>query len=61
MYIYIYIHIYVEFLASHFNDLSKFTVWAIIEELSIRRRLAHLWLVGDKKIRVKYCYVDLSS
>ena len=37
-YIYILYHIYVEFLASHFNDLSKFTGWAIIEELSIRRR-----------------------
>ena len=33
----IYIYIYVEFLASHFN-LSKFTGWAIKEELSIRRR-----------------------
>ena len=38
VYIYILYYIYVEFLASHFNDLSKFTVWAIIEELSIRRR-----------------------
>ena len=38
VYIYILYHIYVEFLASHFNDLSKFTGWAIIEELSIRRR-----------------------
>ena len=38
VYIYILYHIYVEFLASHFNDLSKFTGWGIIEELSIRRR-----------------------
>ena len=38
VYIYILYHIYVAFLASHFNDLSKFTGWAIIEELSIRRR-----------------------
>ena len=35
---YIYIHIYVEFFASDFNDLSKFIGRAIIEELSIRRR-----------------------
>ena len=34
--------IYIEFLVSHFSDLSccvsKFTGWAMIEELSIRRR-----------------------
>ena len=35
VYIHIYIYIDVEFLASHFN-LSKFTGWVIIEELSIR-------------------------
>ena len=61
IYIYIYIHIYVEFLASHFNDLSKFTVWAIIEELSIRRRPRTFLVSWGQKIRVKYCYVDLSS
>ena len=42
LYVYIYINkVYVEFLASHFRDLSccisKFTGWAIIEELSICR------------------------
>ena len=52
IYIYIYIHtctythtyiyIFVDFLVSHLSDLSrcisKFTEWAIIEELSIRRQ-----------------------
>ena len=37
-YIYIWYHIYVELLASHFNDVSKFTGWAIIKQQSIRRR-----------------------
>ena len=62
MYIYVCIYIYVEFFISHFNDLSKFTGWAIIEELSIRRR-PRTFLVswGQKKTRVKYFYVDLSS
>ena len=63
IYLYIYIHIYVcvEFrLASHFN-LFKFTGWAIIEELSIRRRPRIFLVSWGQKNRVKYCYVDLSS
>ena len=51
----------VEFLASHFDDLSKFTGWAIIEELSIRRRPRTFQVSWGQKNRVKYCYVDLSS
>ena len=35
--IYTYIYIYVEFLASHFTELSRFTGWAIIKGMSIRR------------------------
>ena len=62
---YIYIYIYVEFLASHFGDLSrcisKFTGWATKEELSIRRRL-HTFLIScGQKTHVKHCYVDVSS
>ena len=55
----------VEFLASHFCDLSrcisKFTGWVIIEELSIRRRLRIFLISLGQKTRVKHCYVDLSS
>ena len=55
----------VEFLASNFNDLSrcisKFTGWVIIEELSIRRRLRTFLISWGQKMRVKHCYVDLSS
>ena len=48
-----------------FSDLShclqNFTGWAVIEELSIRRRF-HTFLVSyGQKTRVKHCYVDLSS
>ena len=40
---------------------SEFTGWAIIEELSIRRRL-HTFLIScGQKMRVKHCYVDLST
>ena len=44
LYIYMYIYIYIEFLAAYIRDpsrccLSKFIAWAIIEELSIRRRV----------------------
>ena len=51
----------VEFLASHFNNLSKFTGWAIIEEVSIRRRPRTFLVSWGQKTCVKYCYVDLSS
>ena len=45
------------------NDLShrKFTGWAIIEELSIRRRLRTFLISWGLKTRVKHCHVDLSS
>ena len=58
-------YMYIDFLASYSNDLfrciSKFTGWAIMEELSIRRR-GHIFLIiwGRTK-RVKHCYVDLAS
>ena len=60
--IYIYIYIYmcvcvcvcVEFLASHFNDLSKFTGWAIIKELSVRRRPRTFLVSWGQINRVKY-------
>ena len=45
--IYICVCVCVEFLASHFNDLSKFTGWAIMEELSIRRRHSRLLPICD--------------
>ena len=65
IYTYICVCVCVEFLASHFNDLfrciSKFTRWAIIEELSIRRRLRTFLISWEQKTRVKHCYVDLSS
>ena len=62
---YIY-NIYVEFLAWHFNDLSQvckseFNGWAIIEELSIRRRLRTFLISWGQKTHVKHCNVDLSS
>ena len=59
--IYICVCVCVEFLASHFDDLSKFSGWAIIEELSIPRRPRTFLVSWGQKNRVKYCYVDLSS
>ena len=52
--LYIYIYRDVEFLASHFNDLSKFTRWAIIEELSTRRRPRTFLVSWGQQNRVKY-------
>ena len=45
------------------NDLShrKFTGWAIIEGLSICRRLRTFIISWGLKTRVKHCHVDLSS
>ena len=66
-YLYGYICIYVEFLASHFSNIcrctyQKFTGWAMIEDLAIRRRPGTFLISRrQKKTRVKYCYVDLSS
>ena len=61
----LYIWIYVEFLASHFNDLSrcisKFTWWTIMEELSICRRLRPFLISWGQKTLMKHCYVDWSS
>ena len=39
---------------------SEFTGWAIIEELSIRRRLRTFLISCGQKTSVKHCYVDLS-
>ena len=48
-----------------FRDLSrymsKFTGWARIEELSIRRRVRIFPISWGQKARVKQCYVDSSS
>ena len=61
------IYIYIYFLVSRFSDLSryisklKFTGWAIIEQLSIRRRLRTFLISWGRKTHVKHCYVDLSS
>ena len=38
----------------------KFTGWAIVEELSIRRRLRTFLISCGQKTSVKHCYVDLS-
>ena len=57
----IYIYIHVEFLASHFSDLSrsleKFTGWAIIEELSIRRRLCTFFISWGQKTCMLYWFI----
>ena len=66
----IYIYIYIYMLSSWYNILtispivpiwSEFTGWAIIEELSIRRRLSTFLISCGQKTHVKHCYVDLSS
>ena len=41
--------------------ISKFTRWAIIEELSKRRRLRTYLINRGQKTRVKHCYVDFLS
>ena len=41
--------------------ISKFTGWAVIEELSIRRRLRTFLISWGRKTCVKHCYVDSSS
>ena len=41
--------------------VSKSTGWAIIEELSIRRRVRTYLVSWGQTTRVKNCYVDLSS
>ena len=50
---------------SYFRDpsccISKFTGWAVLEELSIRRRVRTFLVSWGQTTRVKYCYVDLSS
>ena len=43
------------------NGSLKLTGWAIIEELSIRRRLHTFVINWGQKTRVKHCYVNLSS
>ena len=40
---------------------SEFTGWAIIEELSIRRRLRTFLINWGQKTHMKHCNVDLSS
>ena len=40
---------------------SEFTEWAIIEELSIRRRLRTFLISWGHKTCIKHCNVDLSS
>ena len=60
----IYIYEYVKLSASRFSDLARYkkiTGWAIIEELSIRRRLRIFLISWGQKTHVKHCYVDLSS
>ena len=43
------------------SGISKSTGWAIIEELSIRRRVRTYLVSWGQTTRVKNCYVDLSS
>ena len=43
------------------SGISKSTGWAIIEELSIRRRVRTFLVSWGQTIHVKNCYVDLSS
>ena len=71
IYQYIYIYIY-SFISSFWhnifaippaenNGISKSTGWAIIEEMSIRRRVRTFLVSWGQTTRVKNCYVDLSS
>ena len=56
------ISIYIEFLATNFyRSLSKFTGWAIIEELSIRRRVRQFLSSGGQRAHVKHYNIDLSA
>ena len=56
------ISIYIGFLATNFlRSLSKFTGWAIIEELSIRRRVRRFLSSWGQRARVKVYNSDLSS
>ena len=43
------------------RSLSKFTGWAIIEELSIRRRVRRFLSSWGQRARVKHYNIDLSS
>ena len=61
LFVSIYIDIY-RVLSNYFwRSLSKFTGWAIIEELSIRRRIRRFLSSWGQKARVKHYNIDLSS
>ena len=56
------ISIYIGFLATNFwRSLSKFTGWAIIEELSIRGRVRRFLSSWGQRAHVKLYNIDLSS
>ena len=63
IYIYIYIHIYI-YRCRVLCIVQRISIeiyrWAIIEELSIRRRLRIFLISWGQKTRVKHCYVELS-
>ena len=53
------ISIYIEFLATNFQrSLSKFTGWAMIEELSKRRRVRRFLSSWRQRARVKHYNID---
>ena len=54
--------IYIEFLATNiWRSLLKFNGWAMIEELSIRRRVRRFLSSWGQRVRVKHYNIDLSS
>ena len=56
------ISIYIGFLATNFQQsLSKFTGWAIIQELSKRRRVRRFLNSWGQRARVKPYNIDLAS
>ena len=59
--IYQYIYAYFAIPPAENSGISKSTGWAIIEELSIRRRVRTFLVSWGQTTRVKNCYVDLSS
>ena len=70
-YEYIYIHMYIyiyRYISNSWHHISrdlshcvsKFTGWAIIEKMSICRRVRTFLISRGQKTRVKHCYVDLS-
>ena len=61
IYIYIYVYRCRVLCITLFRISIEIYRWAIIEELSIRRRLRIFLISWGQKTRVKHCYAELSS